>query len=633
MSKPAHRNPGSKSSARTRTAESPPPLVNRPALFALKAGVIVLLAAVLAARIWPDGRWWGVHMLNYLPLALSIPLVLLALVLLTPYGESFIALASAGLRRLPRIPAGFYGLAALALFYLHPVTAPLLGDGQLWLNELSTIARYQEQHNTPAPFPETMERNLRKEPLEIRLHDLVFQWVRPYYPQSETGPAPKDAFHALERQTREENKHRDAGQQTYRLLSALAGALMVMLTIFFARRSLPAPGRGLFYIILFGSAAMLLFFGYVENYAWASLAVLACLYAVIDELRVGLRVPWKSWLLLALAVGFHYAAIMLLPAVLLATLFALRRATQPREVRRLFTLTALLYLLAGAAAYIYVEGWRGWFTIMPLAGRADGYTLFASAHLFDLLNLLALLAPSALILVIMKRGLIDEPIPAFLVMAASVGLLFVATFNPNLGMAVDWDLLAMGLLPLVVAGACFAAASIAPQQHAPLAATLVALVLLVGLPYIILNTTEPLLLRRYEDLLRLDTSRSAYGWEKLGTHYERRGDIIRMYHAYLEALVREPNPRYNFKVADALLRQGKDELAASYAEAAARKNPVYAGLVAYVGVVEGKAGHWRRGRELLQIAAECNPADTLWASLLRSLDTAVADSSVKPPAH
>jgi tetratricopeptide (TPR) repeat protein len=104
-----------------------------------------------------------------------------------------------------------------------------------------------------------------------------------------------------------------------------------------------------------------------------------------------------------------------------------------------------------------------------------------------------------------------------------------------------------------------------------------------------------------------------------------------MYRAWKEALALEPNPRYNFKVADALLRRGAVDEAAKYAEAAARQVPRYAGLVAYLGVEEGKKGNWRRGRELLQIASECNPADTLWKNLVKNMDAALADTTVKPP--
>ncbi|MBI5060063.1 hypothetical protein HZB60_09835 [candidate division KSB1 bacterium] len=636
MSKTAARPTHGKPNPRSRDERAGAPLPNGSHLIlALRVGGALLVAAMIAAYLWPQSRMWGVHALNYIPLAFGIPLVLVASFLLSPWSAAPLRKLHAWSARVPRLPALLFAGGAFALFYFRAVPAPLLGDGQLWLNELATIARYQEQHDTDRKFPENMERNLRKEPLEILLHDAVFQWVRPSYPQTESGPYPKNAFDALQRQSREENKRKDAAQQTYRLLSALAGALVVLLTILFVRRALAPPGRALFYWIVFGSSAMLLYFGYVENYAWASLALVACLFAGIVELGAGQRFPWRTWLCFALAVGFHYSMLVLFPAVLLATLLALRRATQPRPVRKLFATTGVLLALAGLAAYVYVQGWNGWFTILPLtaARSSDGYALLTLNHAVDLLNLLALLGLPALLLFAVRRGLASDGVSAFLLLAACSGLVYVATFNPNLGMAVDWDLLAVGLLPLIIGGAWLAASSTPPEQCAEVNAAIVACVLLVGLPYLYLNTNEPRLIHRYENLLRLDRGRSAYGWEKLGTHFERRGDANQMHRAYLEALQVEPNPRYHYKVADALLRRGSYEPAAKYAEAAARRAPQYAGLVAYIGVEVGKRGNGRLGRQLLQIASECNPADTLWASLVKNMDAALADTSVKPPAR
>lgn len=605
-----------KSTAATSAAATANPLAN---VLTLAAAASLLLAVM--ALVFPDLRLWGIHSLAFLPRPLAVILMLCAALLLVPkLHKTLFRNISAISARATAIPAPLLGLAAGVLFYLANVQAPLLGDGQLWLNELTMYHRTViEKEDTKVP----VKRNLRKEPLETLLHDVAFLAVIPFYPKSDTTATPPTLLGKAEAFQQSENYIKRAAAQAFRILSALAGALLVWWSVVFARKQIPPDGHVAFSLLMLCSSSMLLFFGYVEHYSWTSLLIVACLWSGVyaSERRI---FPWLALLLGLLAIAFHYVAITLLPA-LLFLLWSERKKNATGKQRPNYTAQALtlllLFAVAGSIAYIQVRGWRGWISVLPLLPEftRDGYALLSLPHLLDVLNLLLLLAlPAVLIVCFLFRNHAARA-TAFLFVAALSGSAFALSFNPNLGMGGDWDILAAALWPLLGLAAWLLAQHESAREPRVISA-LLAIVLLIPVPYICANITTTAAIQRYEALLKFDPLRSAYGWEKLLVYYESKDDLPNAARAGIEAVKAEQNPRLRLKLADVYFRSGKFPDAAREAEIAARKDARFARYLVVVALETGKTGNWRECRRILQIATECSPADTSISNMLTRFD-------------
>ena len=107
-----------------------------------RACFAVLAAIVTFGVLFPHARTWGFHFLAYYSfesrLLLAGAAALLALLSLWP---SWIAAAVARIRQVQLHPLLFDAILALlcgVAFYVFASAVPLLGDGQLWIDELSS---------------------------------------------------------------------------------------------------------------------------------------------------------------------------------------------------------------------------------------------------------------------------------------------------------------------------------------------------------------------------------------------------------------------------------------------------------------------------------------------------------------
>ena len=331
-------------------------------------GFLLLLAAVFG---WwtPTLRVWGAHHLAFLPLPLSAILLVLVIVLLTPLGGR--VMERLYRRTLPPLlrKAVVGSVAAMIVFFALRVAVPFLGDGSLWIKELSWVGVFEAHgHNFFGRRWLT-----RKEPLELGLHELVFRGVAQFRPRDFPGITPEQQEVTYKRSSRWLS---NAAEQTYSLLSILAGGLFVFLAVRFAQRRVMPELRALFLLMLLSGSGMLLFFGYVENYSWMSLAVLAMLLAGIDESFTPRRFPLKTVAAFVLAVGLHLTAVALLPGVLFLVLLCLwppgENADAAQAIRLRAALVAGGLALIGIAGYVMVRGWRDGFPscrCCPLSAR------------------------------------------------------------------------------------------------------------------------------------------------------------------------------------------------------------------------------------------------------------------------
>lgn len=204
-------------------------------------------------------------------------------------------------------------------------------------------------------------------------------------------------------------------------------------------------------------------FGYLENYALVTVALLALFWQMALCLR-GRASPAVVTVLWVLACACHLQALLVGPAVLYtlvrdwrARRWSARAIALPLGAGLLTAALLLgLFLLGGYdIGHLFQGDWaRGNnpYMLVPLRSQ-DTYTLFSWTHLANLVNEHLLVAPVALPLLALvaawhrRRIPWRDPLVIALLMSAAGLLLLASTLYPDLGAAMDWDLFAPAALP------------------------------------------------------------------------------------------------------------------------------------------------------------------------------------------
>jgi tetratricopeptide (TPR) repeat protein len=186
--------------------------------------------------------------------------------------------------------------------------------------------------------------------------------------------------------------------------------------------------------------------------------------------------------------------------------------------------------------------------LVPLVGGPPlNYGLFSGAHLLDVINLLCLVAPFLLVAapLLLDRSPVRPAIAGgfFWPLAVTIPLAIPLLIDPKLGMARDWDLLSLGVVPLGI----YAAITIADRWRAlPRGALLLPSVAAAGVlaMFVGINAHTGRSIQRFEHLLHLDRQRGGYGYEALAYFYHTRGQSDKIIQSWRSALELENNPRY-----------------------------------------------------------------------------------------
>lgn len=571
----------------------------------MRAVAIGTLLLSVLAMFKPELRLWAVHQLAFLPIALSCMLLLFAALLLSPFGVKIVSLNLLNRVKLP--PVG-WAAVSFALFMLLSVYGNLLGDGQLAIARLAHLGEMLETGQNIPPGRLFSQ----KEPGTMLLHEGVFRVAMQVAgPDIQTAPGKSVQDARVERQF----AYREIAAWCYRILSSLAGMLLVLLLIQFVR----AHGDvdpSVFWLMLLTSGAWLMFFGYVENYAWVSLAMVAFLIAGLKSIESPGKIPFVPIVVFGIAVAMHYLAVVLFPALVyvLWTMHFEQRESAAQNLsaqsKRLKLLIAILGAI-GLAGYVYVKGWNGWISVLPLLPQwvSDGYAMLSIKHAVDLFNLMmwAVIA-GAFALFFSKRlsGSIKRNNQEnFLSIAAGASALFAVVFSPNLGMARDWDIVSAALWPAVFYAAWRTSQlEFDSDSSAKLRASLLSLVILILVPAVLVQSQQHTAIARYRNLLVLDHSRSAYGWENLALYYQRTGELDKRIDAWEHAVAAERNPRYLFNLADAYKLADRMDAADTTAIAAAKVNKEYAGNLFFFAVAQARRNKLDRARVLVNTALE-----------------------------
>jgi len=238
---------------------------------------LATLSLFLLASFFPEARLWGLS--GWFVFSLPVRLILFGLGLV-PAGAMLWASSRAdtGGRKSPShgyaVMVIALALCAGALFYTLSGETHYLGDGYL---QLGTLAG--------------------DHPL-LKPRDYGTMWVHVWVKQLHGGGG------------------EDAAGFSYRTISVVSGMLFVLISGLLARNLFARLRDRLLLVLGLCSAGyMLLFFGYVENYALFCLSVLLFVWVGVQAAR-GRISGWFILIPLALAIFFHAIGFVLVPAAL-----------------------------------------------------------------------------------------------------------------------------------------------------------------------------------------------------------------------------------------------------------------------------------------------------------------------------
>ncbi len=330
-----------------------------------------------------------------------------------------------------------------------------------------------------------------------------------------------------------------AALRTYQSVACASGVLLVAGAAVFARATLPSRrDRALFVALVATSGPMLLFFGYVENYApFAALTGVTC-FTAVAALEGRIR---RAWVLVPAipAIAAHAFGPLLLPAVawvfLAETPAARRWGAAPRALR-----WSALAAAAAAAAAGLVQGCersmavrlavlpvpRTWYTL-------EGYTLFSRNHLLDLANLALQALPGLVVLAaacaVLRPRVSPRPaVRTFFALVLGFPWLGVFLLAPAIGMPRDWDLFAFAAVPLAAfAGLALLRESKDAAAGRRAAVMIAALGLAVTGARVAEGVAPEVAVRRAQANIALDKSRSRAARSILITYFANSGQYER----------------------------------------------------------------------------------------------------------
>jgi hypothetical protein len=480
----------------------------------------VTIAVIVFASLWPIPSAWGVNHLSYFPGGARALLIALCIASTVP------ALRRRGARPIETAHGRAWQIGAALLFFVLCIAfrsaTQLWGDGELMASiaEVASTkggiwagAHYSVYHDPLAPGIAVLHSLLGRVGLALGME------VR-------TSLA---MFHAV------------------------LGGLWAWLTLRWIGSIAADPiTRTVVAILLFTSGAIVVFFGYLEDYT--SLFVLATAVALLSHLYLAGRVSLVPVVVLVLvAVVFHVLSVLMIPGV--AFLVAARSKDSRRTRRTAIVIVALSVLLGVGAKWIPGISVH----YRPIFGGHRALT--SPGFLYSALNLLFLFIPQFLILVglWLAGRRCDESAPVktnWLAVVAIVpfAILFLL-FKPDLGMARDWDIFAL-LVPFLVMAfvpAIERARSVAAAWLLPIA--VIGVVQAVG--WIGVHASATRSESRYRQTLVADRSHVGYGHEVLAEYFERRGRNEEAFEAWRDAHAAYGNTRYAYNAATKAAELGR----------------------------------------------------------------------------
>ncbi|HVP07831.1 MAG TPA: hypothetical protein VMS71_08320, partial [Candidatus Acidoferrum sp.] len=314
--------------------------------------------------------------------------------------------------------------------------------------------------------------------------------------------------------------------ETFQILSVFSGGIVIYNFVGIAENIAEDRATRLVALVtLLFSGVVLLFFGYVEFYptVWAGTALFINLS--LESFRSGRR-PYLAILVFALTCYLHLMLLFMGGSVLYQLIRGFLPAGIAGRKHAVFFVAGVvgLVLLGIGAVRLYVGAKQFHVIFLPLTPAADSgdYGLFTSKHFLDIVNEILVIVPSILALSVLAfgkqsgRGMQQRD--CFLVAAAVGALSFLLFVDPGLGMARDWDLMSLTLLPLIL----LILSRIDLSSIRANGRLLISLVVVSGLlstGYLYANISGPFSERRFLSLIEYYGAKDLSGWSSAASYF------------------------------------------------------------------------------------------------------------------
>jgi tetratricopeptide (TPR) repeat protein len=550
----------------------------------LSAAYYLVIALFLLASLFPEARVWGINWWGYLPFMAKLGLLMVGIAVLptVTYWARRSQNDSPPIRDAAQRSTGYLRRAGLTIilfgfsFVMFRGTTHFLGDGYQLLSRLADRVPPVKTWDVGATL----------------IHFTLFSLL--------SGEPNARAL------------------LTYQTIS-IASGVGLLVTIAFLSRTLFNDNlqRYLFFLGLASGGYMLMFFGYVENYALLVSAIMVYVLMGLVALK-GKASQWWVAPPLLLAIFLHIFSVLLIPSLLY---LMLRNTPIGQWIKGL---SAKMKLLIGAAValvgvfiyyYLYTNYYFFTFALLPIVPNrftVENDTLFSIKHVTDICNLLMLLVPGLPVfltaaMAFRGKGLLRRAEYRFLLIIVLSTLGAIWVFNPGIGMPRNWDLFSIVGVPLAVI--CFYyVLENCPSVKDVLctAVPAIALGFLLLVPRIATQAVPNLAIAHFKNYLVLDKIRNRNGRELLIDYYERIGDTT----AAKEERARKerdfPEISLHRKGVE-LMSQGRLGEALNYFQRALLLNPLYYNVYANVGGCYLHLGNLDSALVLLKIADGVNP--------------------------
>ncbi|MCD6162825.1 MAG: hypothetical protein J7K40_10480 [candidate division Zixibacteria bacterium] len=493
-------------------------------LFLAAFSILIVIALKFIGIFYPEARLWGINQLSYFSIQFSILYlaVIIILIFLLSYAhklKTVDSLINSFLRIADNIPRYIWYILISAvliiIFYIFNDSAHLLGDSSLRLKELG-VHGFARLKDTAAG-----------EPLEFLIRDISYKYI--FKPLG---------FDVLD---------------SFRFWSYSCGLVYFWVAWLIARRlKLPKMNSSILFAYLIGWGGLMIFFGYIEYYSIAAAAIMLFFYFAITYFYTG-----KKLILLAAVfiIGYylHNLTIFLLPSLCYLLLIEYRKNRQKPTIVLITTLT----LIAVWAVNTFSYKQSGAF-LLPYSNTEPGYLLWSKDHIVDILNELFLICPVFLILIPIQKfrnsgDCKHNQIALFSRLSAIAGIIALLLIDPQLNMARDWDLFALPLIGLHFA--LFIGVDWSKQNRI-IKSSLVVIPIALTFLWVLLNSDEARSVSRFKDIIKLDESRSRYGYELLSTYYYQKKQWYQAEQACYQSLRRQPHFRSYLFLAYSQMKQG-----------------------------------------------------------------------------
>ncbi len=468
---------------------------HNPKTLPLATAVISTLALLWIAALTHSDSMWGANHLRFLPtgywylFGLGSLLVALSLFRPTVFSLFSLDIESWKSRAVIAISAGL-------LFYLIRIDTFLLGDGYAWLSIMGRGANFIHKWTEPGSI------------LIIR----AIQSALGGYTQANALLA-------------------------FQTVSVISGIIvwynLLSIAIISASKG---PLRTLLAVTLLASGTTLLFTGYVEFYPILWAAATTFIYQALRYLKDRKRL-WLVLLAFLLSALMHLQALYFILAVTYLILEKVSFRFPALRSRNLVICVSGVILLLGVAVFYWLYDNLLEFEVIFLPffqGRSASpdYAVFSVSHLRDIVNLIFLIFPGALILIALriwhttsnaKPATPLSPTALFLVLCSLGSVSFLIMIDPVIGMARDWDLFSLTVLPPLLLFFLWLR-QIDEKRLGQILIPYTLICIIATGAFLAANITTESAQNRFHSILRYYGAKERSGWVLFANYLKERGD-------------------------------------------------------------------------------------------------------------